>query len=147
VILKRADLSLKPVSPGEIAMDIQESLRQILERKQPVIDSFYRIFLDQYPEVRPFFARVDMKRQAVLLTMAIQLIVQYYKYSFPVMQAYLKVLGQKHHDWGIGPEHYPKFCEAMLETLSQFHGKEWDGQLAQQWREALELATATMLET
>jgi hemoglobin-like flavoprotein len=128
-------------------MDIQESLRRILKRKQPMIDSFYGVFLAQYPEVRPFFARVDMKRQAVLLTMAIQLIVQYYKYSFPAMEAYLKVLGEKHHGWGIGPDHYPKFCEAMLETLSRFHGKELDGQLAQQWRGALELATATMLET
>jgi hemoglobin-like flavoprotein len=127
-------------------MDIQESLRRILERKQPVIDSFYEIFLDQYPEVRQFFARVNMKRQAVLLTMAVQLIVQYYKYSFPVMEAYLKVLGEKHRGWRIGSEHYPKFCEAMLEALGRFHGHEWDEQLAQQWREALALATATILE-
>jgi len=131
---------------GGSAMDILESLQRILERKQPVNDSFYRIFLDQYPEVRQFFARVNMKHQAVLLTMAIQLIVQYYKYSFPVMEAYLKVLGEKHRDWGIGPEHYPKFCAAMLETLAKFHGHEWDQQLAQQWREALELASATILE-
>jgi len=127
-------------------MDIKESLRRILDRKQPVIDSFYKIFLEQCPEVRQFFARVNMKRQAVLLTMAVQLTVQYYKYSFPVMEAYLKVLGEKHRDWGIGPEHYPKFRAAMLETLAGFHGDEWDEQLAQQWREALELATATMLD-
>lgn len=127
-------------------MDIQESLRRILERKQLIIDSFYKIFFDQYPEVRQFFARVNMKRQAVLLTIAIQLIVQYYRYSFPVMEAYLRVLGEKHRDWGVGPEHYPKFCAAMLETLGGFHGHEWDEQLARQWREALELATATILD-
>ena len=127
-------------------MDIQESLRRILERKQLIIDSFYKIFFDQYPEVRQFFARVNMKRQAVLLTIAIQLIVQYYRYSFPVMEAYLRVLGEKHRDWGVGPEHYPKFRAAMLETLGAFHGHEWDEQLGRQWREALELATATILD-
>lgn len=127
-------------------MDIQESLRQILERKEPVIDSFYEIFLTRYPEVKPFFARVNMKRQAILLTIAIQLTVHYYRYSFPVMRAYLKVLGAEHRAWGIGPEQYPKFCTAMLETLGRFHGREWDESLAQQWREALELAAATILE-
>jgi hemoglobin-like flavoprotein len=131
---------------GENAMDIRESLKRILQRKQPVIASFYEVFFDEYPEVRPFFAGVNMKRQAVLLTMAIQLIVQYYSYSFPVMEGYLKILGEKHRDRGIGKEHFPKFALAMLETLRRFHGPEWDEQLAQQWHEALELASATMLE-
>jgi hemoglobin-like flavoprotein len=126
-------------------MDIEESLRVILERKEPVAVLFYTVFLDQYPDVRQFFARVNLKRQAVLLTTALQLIVQYHLHSFPVIEAYLKVLGQKHRDWGIGPEHYPKFCTAMLATLGQFHGRCWNEQLAQQWQRALELTSEKML--
>lgn len=127
-------------------MDIQESLRRILERKEPVADLFYLVFLDQYPEVRQFFTRVNLERQAVLLTMALQLIVQYAVHSFPVIETYLKILGEKHRDWGIGPEHYRKFCAAMLATLARFHGGAWNEHLAQQWETALALASEKMLE-
>jgi hemoglobin-like flavoprotein len=127
-------------------MDIEESLGVILQRQEPLADMFYLIFLDQYPDVRQFFARVNLKRQSVLLTTALQLIVQYSVHSFPVIEAYLKILGQKHRDWGIGADHYPKFCTAMLATLARFHGRAWNEQLAAQWQRALESASAKMLE-
>jgi hemoglobin-like flavoprotein len=127
-------------------MDIQESLARILERKQPVVDMFYIVFLDTYPEVRQFFARVNLKRQAVLLTAALQLSVQYYLKSFPAIAAYLKILGEKHQDWGIAAEHYPKFRAAMLDTLCRFHGDDWTPQLAEQWNDAIELASNKMLD-
>jgi len=126
-------------------MDIQESLRQILDGKEYVADLFYTVFLDHYPEVRRHFVHVDMRRQAVLLTMALQLVVQYYLHSFPAIEAYLKILGQEHCRRGIGPELYPKFREALLATLSRSHGQDWNEKLAQEWKQALELASERML--
>ena len=57
-------------------MDIQESLRQILTREELVADLFYVVFLERYPEVRRHFIGVNMRRQSVLLTMALQVVVQ-----------------------------------------------------------------------
>jgi len=127
-------------------MDIQESLHRILEREKLVADLFYIVFLEQYPEVRRHFANTDMKRQAVLLTMALQVVVQYYLNGFPTAEAYLKILGEEHSRRGIEPELYPKFCDALLETFSRFHFHDWNDALAQQWREALELAATEMVE-
>jgi len=127
-------------------MDIQQSLARVLDRKEPLAELFYTHFFSRYPEVRQYFARVNMKRQAVLLTMALQLSVQYYVNSFPAIAAYLKILGEKHQDWGIPREQYPKFCAAMLETLSQFHGADWSTQLNEQWKDAIELAGAKLQE-
>ncbi len=106
---------------------------------------FYVVFLDQYPELRDYFVHVNMQRQAVLLTMALQVVVQYYLHSFPTMETYLSILGQEHRRRGIGPEHYPKFRDALLATLGRFHGGHWDEHLAKQWREALDLASEKML--
>ena len=127
-------------------MNIQQSLASILDRKEPLADLFYRLFFDEYPEVRQFFERVNMKRQAVLLTVALQLCVQYYAKSYPAIAAYLKILGEKHQEWGIPREDYPKFRAAMLGTLSRFHGNDWNAELAQQWNDAIELASNKMLE-
>jgi hemoglobin-like flavoprotein len=127
-------------------MDIQQSLARILEGKEPLADLFYMHFFEEYPEVKPFFARVNMKRQAVLLTVALQLSVQYYEHAFPAIAKYLQILGEKHQDWGIPREHYPKFRAAMLATLGRFHGKDWSAGLAQDWKDAIDLASAKMLE-
>jgi len=126
-------------------MDIQESLRRILARTESVADLFYMVFLDQYPAVRQYFVQVDMRSQAVLLTVALQLVVQYYLHSFPAIEAYLKILGREHACRGVGPELYPKFCQVLLDSLAQFHGQDWDDELAQQWQQALERASEKML--
>ena len=126
-------------------MDIQESLRRILERNDSVADLFYMIFFDQYPEVRQYFVNVNMGCQAILLTMALQMGVQYYLHSFPAMEAYLKILGQEHYRRRIGADLYPKFRAALLATLDRFHGSDWGDKLAQQWTKALELASEKML--
>ena len=126
-------------------MDIQESIRRILEQEGHVADLFYHVFLEQYPEVRQHFAAVDMRRQAVLLTVALQLVVQYYQHSFPAVEAYLRILGREHNQQGIARELYPKWREALLATLCRFHDQEWDESLSRQWNEALQLATAKML--
>jgi hemoglobin-like flavoprotein len=126
-------------------MDIQESLQRILKSTDRVADLFYQVFFERYPEVSQHFAGVDLQRQAVLLTMALELVVQYSLHSFPTIEAYLKILGQEHHRRGISPDLYPKFREALLATLGRFHGRDWDEQLARQWQEALELASDKML--
>ena len=126
-------------------MDIQESIRRILTQESLVADLFYRVFLEQYPEVRRHFAEVDMRRQAVLLTVALQLVVQYYQHSFPAVGTYLQILGQEHNRRGVTGELYPKWRAALLATLSRFHGQDWDEALSGQWSEALELASQKML--
>jgi hemoglobin-like flavoprotein len=127
-------------------MDMQQSLASILDRKEPLADLFYSLFFDEYPEVRQFYVGVSSKRQAVLLAVALQLCVQYYAKSYPAIAAYLKILGEKQQGRGILREDYPKFRTAMVSTLSRFHGNDWNNELAQQWNDAIELASNKILE-
>jgi len=127
-------------------MDISESLERILRREAIVADLFYVVFLDRFPEVRRFFENVDLKRQAVLLSMALKVIEQHYLGGYLAADLYLKYLGTKHHQIGIPAALYPMFRDALLITLERFHGADWDELLAQQWKAAIDFATETMLE-
>ena len=55
---------------------------------------------------------MDMGRQAVMLTMALQTIVQHYDKKYPITGEYLSDLGARHHEWGIPRELYANWHDA-----------------------------------
>lgn len=127
-------------------MDIKESLHRILGDREVLADLFYIVFLDRYPEVRRHFQGVNLKHQAVLLTMALMVIERHHTDAYPATETYLKYLGTKHHDRAIPPDLYRGFRDALLATLERFHSNDWDAPLAGQWRAAIDGAIATMLK-
>jgi hemoglobin-like flavoprotein len=127
-------------------MNIQESVERILQHKESLADLFYEVFLREYPEVRRHFDGVIFSHQSVLLTMALMVIERHQRGPYPATESYLKYLGTKHHDRGIPAEAYPLFAAALLATLEQFHGADWDAEVAGQWRAAINRAITTMLE-
>ena len=126
-------------------MDIHESVHRILQNKECFADLFYIVFL-QDAEIQRHFSKVNIRQQAVLLTMALLVTERHYAYSYPATEMYLNYLGTKHHSRGIPPESYPKFRDTLLAALERFHGKDWHPHLATQWQEAIDHATASMLK-
>ena len=126
-------------------MNIHESINRILESESLIGETFYDVFLNDYPEVQQFFSGVNMQRQAVLLTMALLVMEQYHSSSYPTMARYLADLGTRHEEWGIPPETYPLFRSALLEALKRFHGEDWNEELALRWDIAIEHTTKQML--
>jgi hemoglobin-like flavoprotein len=118
-------------------MNIQDSLQQILASKKLFGQQFYDLFFTKCPEVKKFFEGVNIDRQAVLLTMALVVIEKQFSSPFAAAEEYLKYLGSKHHNWKIPKTLYADWTEAMLATLAQFHGDDWDEALEQQWQEAI----------
>jgi hemoglobin-like flavoprotein len=125
-------------------MQIQESLDRVLQNQGLLADQFYVLFLDRYPELRPYFHGVDMRRQALMLTVALMTVERHSLGRYPAAAIYLNYLGTRHSDRGVPREAYPKFRDALLETLARFHGKDWDPDLATQWGEALDRSWETM---
>ncbi|MFN4260277.1 MAG: globin domain-containing protein [Gemmataceae bacterium] len=127
-------------------MNIKQSIHRILEQENTLADLFYLVFLDKYPEVRRFFERVDMRRQAQVLTMVLLVLETHSTHGYPATTRYLRQLGTDHQRWGIKPELYPHFRDALLETLRRFHGSNWTPEVAGEWELAIDRAIATMLE-
>jgi hemoglobin-like flavoprotein len=128
------------------AMNIQESLQEILEAKDRLAKMFYEHFLEEHPELRPFFAKVDLERQQILLTTGLMVIARQYTHPTPAVEQYLQYLGTKHHQLQIPRAAYAKWTDAMLVTMQRFHGPKWSEDLELQWRAAVEQACDLMFQ-
>jgi hemoglobin-like flavoprotein len=126
-------------------MDIRDSLEHILQNKDIFGTKFYELFFGRCPEARQYFAATDLFSQELQLTMALTVMERFRAKRYPAMAAYLKYLGHKHHRRDIPTELYPKFGDALLTTLEQFHGADWSETLAGEWRDAIECTTQVML--
>ncbi len=126
-------------------MNIRESVDEIFHARTRLTDRFYEVLFEQCPEAQRLFQGVDMNVQSVMLTMALGAIREYPDIN-NAFRAYLRVLGTKHRSKGVPKELYANFLEALLATLEEFHGEDWDESLARQWTDACDEATELMLD-
>ena len=126
-------------------MAIEESVQRLLTEKSTVVRLFYDRFVAEEPKVREYFADTDLEQQAVVLTMALVMVENYFSHAYPATRHYLKVLGHRHHLRQVPADLYPKFCECLLRTLAEFHGDDWSTELSTEWRDALDIASKAML--
>lgn len=128
-------------------MDIRASLGLILSTNHPRFsDCFYQTFFGQYPDVKKRFDGVDLKRQGVLLMIAVQVMVEHHLHRHLVMKNYLKLLGHRHRLHEIPVSDYPKFDASLLTALKTFHAELWNENLAAQWAAASTEAIQLMVE-
>jgi hemoglobin-like flavoprotein len=126
-------------------VELSESIEKISSNETLALEGFYDRLFERYPEFQDYFSESRIHRQTVMLTMALAAVKQYPQVRGSA-NAYLKVIGTKHHERGISAELYPKFIEVLVEKVAEFHGDDWSESLAQQWTDALNLAAATMHE-
>ena len=127
-------------------MTIKDSVREILRQQEVVIEQFYDDFLAAAPEAKRYFNQVDLKQQALLLTMALITIESHFTDDFPATAHYLRVLGTRHRDNGIPVGLFPRFGDCLVTVLARFHGSQWTSELAKDWNDAFDKTTQTMLE-
>ena len=127
-------------------MNIHDSVVRVMSSKEVFGEAFYELFFVRHPEVQAHFSGIDMKRQALLLTMAVALIEQHYSSPYPVTEKYIQHLGTQHQTRAIPKELYPKWRDTMIETLKRFFGNEWTEGLASEWTQAIDLCTRVMFE-
>ena len=125
-------------------MNISQSIHEIFSREEVLADLFYDIFLDRHPEVQKYFVGVDLKQQAVVLTMMLSVIAEYSQHAYPAATRYLLVLGRKHQQLGIPVDLMPNFGRCLLETLERFHGRDWNAELRTAWQRAIALASQVL---
>ena len=94
-------------------MDINESFRRILEQKQAVTHRFFAVALGGGHETRFVFWGTEEVRVSVEFS------------SAPgTLKSPLAL--------------YAQFTDDLLRTLQEFHGADWNGELMEQWRIAIE---------
>lgn len=128
-------------------MDIRDSIDRVsCDAKHEFSSRFYQNLFLHHPNTMSKFEGVDLKRQGVLLIVALETVCRQYTRPSPATQNYLRYLGHKHHLLGITAGDYLHFGTALLSTLGAFHGPEWCSDLAEQWKAAFRQSIDVMLQ-
>ena len=104
---------------------------------------FYDRIFDAAPEVRPMFPD-DIARQARKFSQALHVIVSSLNASDQATRM-LHRLGERHLGYGVKAEHYPVVSAALLATLEDALGDEFDAETRQAWTDAIDLIASAMI--
>lgn len=126
-------------------MQIDDSVQEILTKQDEFVPRFYEAWFAEHPETRKFFTGFNVDEQRSKLTYALMTVQRHSSVGGWVSENYLKALGRKHAVLGIGPELFPQFSELLIQTMSDFHGRQWTSVLESEWRRALDAAVKVML--
>lgn len=104
-------------------------------------DSFYRIFLEESPEIPPMFARTDFPHQKLMLRESILEMLLFAQTG--AGRAEIERLGAHHRQLHVTNRHYDLWLDALCKALAK-HDAHFDEALAQKWRKVLGLGISVM---
>ena len=121
------------------------SLEVIRARGPAIASTFYRRLFERAPHLRGMFPQ-DMSAQERKLIDSLAMVVQFIREPAKVMSN-LRQLGERHAKYGAKAEHYPIVCAMLVQAMGEESGPTWSSQLAQEWAQALELVSQTMMNS
>ncbi len=124
---------------------IENTFSQLADNGDKLVEGFYNLLFERYPEVKPMFANVDQKEQEKKLLSSLALVVNNIRKP-EVLGPALTNLGKKHQKYGAVAEHYPAVAEVLLEVMSELAGDLWTDEVKLAWTNALNTVATAMLE-
>jgi hemoglobin-like flavoprotein len=107
-------------------------------------DVFYsRLFL-AHPELRPLFngpMDVQYKKFIDMLSYLVSQLHRLDEFTIDVA-----IMGQRHKQYGVKPDHYDAVEEALLWTLQTGLGRDWNEEIAQAWNTVYGIIAQKMQE-
>lgn len=120
------------VAEDEEALEEQEG-QEPLEGRD-TLSVFYENLLEQYPEIKPFFAEMDMKEAGVDLMVFLHPILDNLVRPSALHEA-MQALVEYHSDLGIRPEHHPLIGDTMKQMITAYIGIGWTDEFETAWNE------------
>ena len=95
---------------------------------------FYDRLLEAYPEIKPFFAEMDMKEAGTDLMEFLNPILDNLARPSALREA-MQALYEYHNDLGIRPEHHPLIGDTLKQMVSEYLGIGWLDEFEEAWVE------------
>lgn len=111
---------------------LRTSFEALRPHAQTLVDRFYAILFERYPQVRPMFAHVDLSKQKQMLIQALALLVANLEKP-AVLKDYLGGLGARHAGYGTQDAHYDAVGECLLAAMGEVAGPLWTPDLKKEW--------------
>ena len=123
---------------------LQRDFDQLGHRTDEFAKTFYVHLFADAPDLRSLFEGVEMISQGQMLFQALGLVVNGLD-QIDELTPVLENLGYRHIEYGVEKEHYPLAVNAVIATLRDFLGGEFSETNEQDWREAWNLVTGSMI--
>ncbi|MCA9218051.1 MAG: hypothetical protein KDB27_33500 [Planctomycetales bacterium] len=123
---------------------LEQSFAAVAPQGDKLTATFYRNLFNDFPEVKPLFANVDMTEQPKKLLASLKLAVDNLRKPEVLVPA-LENLGLRHVDYGTHEDHYPAVGQTLLKSLAEVAGDLWTEELNDAWAEAYGEITKIML--
>ncbi len=124
---------------------LRESFDLVLEREPNLTHRFYDNLFSRHPQAKPLFHRSPRATQEKMLADALVSVIDHLE-DAPWLVEKLGAIGIKHVEYGVTPERYPWVGDALLATLADVAGPDWNDELAREWAAAYGAITAMMLD-
>lgn len=130
------------MGPRQIEI-IRSTWRQIAPRGDDAARLFYKRLFEIDPSVKPLFAGTDMsgQRKKLMQTLGSAVVgLQDLDALVPIIQD----MGRRHATYGVKDAHYDSVGEALLWTLKQGLGEDWNDEANEAWTRIYRLLADTM---
>ncbi len=104
---------------------VQRTFERLEANKEEAGALFYQILFDLAPNVKPLFAKTDMRHQEQMFVSMLTAAIKGLDRPGEVSSA-LRELGERHTAYGVLREHYEPLGRALLATVERMHGAELD---------------------
>ena len=138
-------MTVDTVLPEKQIKLLEHSFALIQEKSSAFAATFYEQLFQNYPQVKSLFGKTDMAAQSQKMMSSLSYIVENLRYPSLLTNA-VKNLGVKHVAYGVLPEHYPVFGNALLKSLKFHLGAKYTPEVEAAWTAAYTAIAYLMLE-
>jgi len=124
-------------------------LGQVLERvcqdQERFARTVYELFFASAPDAKALFKHVDWNQQQKMLIGALVLMIK--NLNNPALfQVTMRNLGERHVRYGAKVEHFVPFSQAILGSMREQLGSDWNEEIEEAWSFAFGKIEQTMIE-
>ncbi|MDF2775330.1 MAG: putative hemoprotein [Geminicoccaceae bacterium] len=130
------------MTPEQMGL-LAESWNAVTGRRDEIAQAFYGVLFERHPELRPLFARTDMRAQYEKFAGMIDEIVRLRTEPREFVRSAV-LLGQRHAAYGVGRDHYAPAGAALLEALATALGPAFTPAVREAWADGYLLMSSIM---
>jgi hemoglobin-like flavoprotein len=123
---------------------LRQSFELVTERQPQLVNRFYQILFERYPQVKPLFRQSSQAKQEEMLTATLVAVMDHLE-DAAWLSATLTQLGAKHRDYGVTEEMFGWVGASLLATIAEVAGDDWSPEHAAAWTEAYGAIASLML--
>lgn len=139
----------EPETEGPLTLAQKELVQGSWEKVVPIADTaaelFYAKLFELDPELKPLFAKSDMKEQGKKLMQMISAAVKGLD-TLGELVPTVQALGKRHVGYGVKAEHYDTVGAALLDTLGKGLGDDFTDDTKEAWTVTYTTLATTMKE-